>query len=670
MDEPKSTHLPDEPIVRHVSRVVAVLLLFVLAAMGRSGFGDEPDATDDPPRFRVRIEGGAAEAVSAPSSLDLTMGWRHPCVLEVENRDAVRREVTLEATLPVRIVLPEARIVLEPNQTRAVPFLLQTLTLEEHEARLAVGAAGQECTVRVRINPRADPAGVRFGVLDHFEREGPITAMLKQPGGAGKPPKPKPGGEAAPPGTEKDLSQLTVAPTEAVGERVLDAMRQIQDLGCQTFRMDMSWRIVEQTPGVFAWDRNDWMTNALRSPQGAGCRIVSQIGYQPQWLPRDFPTTRKGRQAYSRWVENVVSRYADRVDTWEIWNEPLLFWLRHPDHKPDKREPPTKPLSAQETEALADSYARMILEIISTASKIIRQRDPEATILSPGFADFLNAPGPVFPEFARLVHTRLLSGGMAKHVDGFCIHSYPAGYPGKAPRLDDPQPWRKFDQAADTGRLMQMLTQHNVRLPLYCTEFGGFQLSRKASVEDETAAALALLRNGCILAHQGFRLVTYYELYDWDEKSLTYLVQDKDRRRTRGYSTYQRLIAALAGAAPCEVPQIPQTRVYDSDYSGLVIKSFRRGSEDILCLWSNAATSCTVQLRTKPPAAGDAPILEHVRFSPEGDFLTEKAWGGGDAGSRDVELTVAPLEFHILSRTSSVHGFDWLVKADVSALKK
>ncbi len=65
----------------------------------------------------------------------------------------------------------------------------------------------------------------------------------------------------------------------------------------------------------------------------------------------------------------------------------------------------------------------MILEGGRRASKIIRQRDPQATILSPSFADFFNALEPVLPEFARKVHTRLLAGGKAQYVDGFCIHS-------------------------------------------------------------------------------------------------------------------------------------------------------------------------------------------------------------------------------------------------------
>jgi len=397
---------------------------------------------------------------------------------------------------------------------------------------------------------------------------------------------------------------------------------------------------------------------------------VAQIGYQPAWLPRDFPATSEGRQAYARWVESVVSRYAGRVDAWEIWNEPLLFWLRHPDHKPAVGRPPREPLSAQETDALAASYAPMILEIVRTASRIIRERDPGATILTPGFEDFFNAPGSVFPDFARNVYSRLLASGMARYVDGFCIHSYPAGFPGRAPRLRDAKAWIELDRAADTGKLHELLRRHDVRLPLYSTEFGGFQLPRKAGKKDETAAALALLRNACILAHQGFRLVTYFELYDWDKDAQTYLVRYDGGRRTRGFTAYQKLILALTGATGSEVRRIPGARILDADYEGLVVKAFRRGPEDILCLWNNAGKPRTVRLRSKAPRAGDAPLWEHVRFGAKKAFLKERTWGIDAAGAGDVELTLAPRDFQILSRTSSRPGFEWLAGFDVVASKE
>lgn len=87
----------------------------------------------------------------------------------------------------------------------------------------------------------------------------------------------------------------------------------------------------------------------------------------------------------------------------------------------------------------------------------------------------------------------------------------------------------------------------------------------------------------------------------------------------------------------------------------------------IVCLWNNAAVPRRVRFRVKPSVLPDQPILGHLRFAPTGPFLTEKTWESGRTGFRDIEITAAPLEFHILSRTSSRGGFDWLTRADVSA---
>lgn len=118
----------------HSFRVVPALLSLVMAAMDHAACGSESGVAAGPPLFRVWIKGGSAAVISPPSSYAPTTGWKHPCVLDLENRDAERREVSLDAALPVRIILPEARIVLEPNQTNTVTFLMQSLTLDEHDA--------------------------------------------------------------------------------------------------------------------------------------------------------------------------------------------------------------------------------------------------------------------------------------------------------------------------------------------------------------------------------------------------------------------------------------------------------------------------------------------------------------------------------------------------------
>ncbi|MBI2919564.1 MAG: hypothetical protein HYY18_00600 [Planctomycetes bacterium] len=128
------------------------------------------------------------------------------------------------------------------------------------------------------------------------------------------------------------------------------------------------------------------------------------------------------------------------------------------------------------------------------------------------------------------------------------------GFPsGKLPG-PDPEAWRAFDRAADPSDLARLLQKHGGK-PLYCTEFGGYRLPREADAEQQRRAALALLRNGCLLAHQGFRGVHYYELFDWGN-SLTWLVRSADGHRSLGFEAFRRLASALAGATPREPDRI------------------------------------------------------------------------------------------------------------------
>lgn len=169
------------------------------------------------------------------------------------------------------------------------------------------------------------------------------------------------------------------------------------------------------------------------------------------------------------------------------------------------------------------------------ASETIRRHDPDAVILTPGFADFDHFQTPYLNEFAQMVISKLLAKGLGDHIDGFCVHSYPVGYNNPAPSVWDSKAWRSFDEAADSSSLIRLLDRHNVKASLHCTEFAGFKLPQIASPEEETAAAIAILRNGCILAHQGFVEMMCFELYDYDKKALTYLVRSKDQHKTRGY---------------------------------------------------------------------------------------------------------------------------------------
>lgn len=632
---------------RHIARLV----LLALAAIGffpTPFFGKE--SSDRIPSIAVllNIKEGVPSVRAAPESLEMETGWKYPCLIEVDNGDDVQHSLSFSVEGRTRLIVPQATVTIGANEKRIFPVLLQTLSPDNHGFRLTVSCDRRTTNVSLGVVAHLRSEGASFGLTEHFELEGAIAMRggKRPPANESEKRPPKEQKDTLP--REKDLSHLTVAPNREIGDLVLADMSVMQDLGCQVYRTDISWAIIEQVRGKYQWERSDWIMQSLRSAKGGGCKLVAQIGYQPQWMPTDFPRTESGLQAYSRWVEAVVSRYADQVDCWEIWNEPMVFWFRAA--KGVKAPGPEK-------ERLAREYADMILTVVRTASEIIRKRDPDATILSPGFED--TPPGT--ETFPTTLHTDLLTGGLLKHVDAFCMHSYPVGFPSRKLPSSSPEGWRAFDRSADSSDMIRILQQYDKTTKLYCTEFGGYRLPRGAAVEQETAAALAILRNGSILSHQGYAGAHYYELYDWDESTLTYLMRWRDRYKTRGYLAYQKLISALAGAVPFKGARVPQSRILGCDYSGLVIKAFRRGPEDILCIWNNDARQRNLRLQMEPlNQPNERCFFQHAAFSETGDFMTDRAWTTENVLKDDLVIAVAPLDFHIFSRVGPRSAFGWI----------
>ncbi|MDR1281788.1 MAG: hypothetical protein LBK99_13335 [Opitutaceae bacterium] len=104
---------------------------------------------------------------------------------------------------------------------------------------------------------------------------------------------------------------------------------------------------IEPKRGEYHWEILDPHVNALAE---AGIRIAGQFCYTPLWAspypektninicvvegtayaPRDI-------NDYSRFVEATVTRYKDRIRTWELWNEPAVpggsvFWSDTPEN--------------------------------------------------------------------------------------------------------------------------------------------------------------------------------------------------------------------------------------------------------------------------------------------------------------------------------------------------
>ncbi|WP_375444743.1 hypothetical protein [uncultured Fibrella sp.] len=109
-------------------------------------------------------------------------------------------------------------------------------------------------------------------------------------------------------------------------------------LGAKKIRLQAGWARCEKVKGKYDWAWLDevidfavankiepWLETSYGNPiyeGGGGTGLLNSLMTSPE-----------GYAAYDRWVEALVNRYKDRVQEWEIWNEP--------DHPMQKISPET-----------------------------------------------------------------------------------------------------------------------------------------------------------------------------------------------------------------------------------------------------------------------------------------------------------------------------------------
>lgn len=105
-------------------------------------------------------------------------------------------------------------------------------------------------------------------------------------------------------------------------DRTLDAM---QALGVQNVRVGIFWADIEAEEGVFKWDNVDRMVEAA-TLRGMG--ILGTILYTPRWAgATQSPeytewTSHPDPVKFGNFVGAVAEKYAGRISSYEIWNEP------------------------------------------------------------------------------------------------------------------------------------------------------------------------------------------------------------------------------------------------------------------------------------------------------------------------------------------------------------
>lgn len=100
-------------------------------------------------------------------------------------------------------------------------------------------------------------------------------------------------------------------------------------LGAKGLRLQAGWAKCEKTKGVYSWA---WLDAIVNDAVAQGVRPWLEFNYGNTIYPGGgdtglgggFPSSPEALAAWDRWCRALVERYKDRVQEWEVWNEPDL----------------------------------------------------------------------------------------------------------------------------------------------------------------------------------------------------------------------------------------------------------------------------------------------------------------------------------------------------------
>lgn len=186
----------------------------------------------------------------------------------------------------------------------------------------------------------------------------------------------------SPVGSLRDLDHVIPAPGGklCLGMECLDrdlwdyerAAEQIGMIGIRRARLQSGWQKTEQTPGVYDFS---WLDAIVDSLLANGVKPFLSLSYGNRLYcsnPEEMPDLKNGglghfpiitpqeRTAWCAYVKAAVEHFRDRIDEYEIWNEPdVLVFCRVPMKWPD-------------------AY----MELVRMTAPVIREAMPEATVIT------------------------------------------------------------------------------------------------------------------------------------------------------------------------------------------------------------------------------------------------------------------------------------------------
>lgn len=261
-------------------------------------------------------------------------------------------------------------------------------------------------------------------------------------------------------------------------------MELLKRSGIDVLRISFGWDGVEGAEDEYDW--LFWDEFVRMAVDDYGITLIPYIAYTPAWnSTNDDPDhfwhyPPKDYEEFGEFVFDLVTRYKDRIKSWELWNEPdiWIFWA-----------------------GTQEEYAKLL----RTGSDAVRRADPTAKVVMGGIAHD--------PEWLR---TLLRDHAVSSAVDVFNMHNYYETWQGLP-----------MEAIADyVNTVYDIVQTYGDGKPIWMAEVGYSSYRSGARVSDSYSARYAyehtaayqavdlVRRLATVLATEKLSAIAWYEVKD------------------------------------------------------------------------------------------------------------------------------------------------------------
>ncbi len=350
-------------------------------------------------------------------------------------------------------------------------------------------------------------------------------------------------------------------------------------------RVNVFWNTVEpERPGQ-ALQPSSIPDAALSDELRRGMIVVGLIGNPPEWATRngsvpsglDLPLT-DPRNQWARFVRDVVSRYAGRIDRWVFWNEPDI-----------------QPGTAGSTWAGSDDEFYQLMKVGYLAAKSV---NPGATVIFPGttyWSDYLRGSKQFLERVVALADRDPSATANHGYFDMVDLHIY--------------------SRASDVYRIAmiyrEILNRYHINVPLMITEMnimpyddpvrrmdpGGY----RATMNEQAAY---MIQSVTYAMAAGVRWISVYKLSDigFSEEGPYGLVR-QDLTPRPALTAYRTAINYLKDASSIQLSQTKDA----------VVATFTQGKDDVTLAWTTGQAPSSIRVKVTGSAAFTVDKLGNVK---------------------------------------------------------